>query len=125
VEQRPDTFNRFLLKKDYFEAIAQSRVCINLKGAAECGKALRFYEIPYVGSYMLSQKFGGKQMNPMVGGVHCDYFDTIADLDNRIEWALNNPDEREKIAYAGHVHNKVFDSCHHRVFQVMHKLGLH
>lgn len=104
VEKRPNTFDSFVPKREYFKMMAQSKICINVRGAASCGKALRFYEIPYVGSFMLSQTFGGKQVAPFEDNVHCKYFGTIDEMDRQIEWALSHPQEREVIASAGHRH---------------------
>lgn len=102
VETRPNTMESFLPKKEYFKFMAQSRVCINLNGAAECKKTLRFYEIPYVGSYMISQRDSARQINPLLDGVHCNYFSSIDELFDRIDWALSHPEERENIARNGH-----------------------
>lgn len=104
VERKPNTMDSFIRKSDYFKIMAQSRVCINLKGGAECGKALRFYEIPYVGSCMLSQRFGGRQVAPFEDLKHCLYFDTVDELDNLVETLLNSDVLRERIARSGHQH---------------------
>jgi len=102
VEKRPNTMECFLPKREYFKKIAKSRVCLNLRGAAECGKALRFYEIPYVGSYMLSQRDQANQVMPFISRIHCDYFTNIEEMDAMIKWALDNPVEREEIARWGY-----------------------
>lgn len=115
VEKRPNTMDAFLPKAEYFKKMAQSRVCINLRGAAECGKALRFYEIPYVGSYLLSQKFGGEQVHPFIGGLHCDYFENVDQLDELIDTALVLPKRREYIASYGHQHALKFHTARARV----------
>lgn len=115
VEKRPNTMECFLPKREYFKKMAQSKVCVNLRGGAECGKALRFYEIPYVGSYMLSQKFEGKQVHPFVGGIHCDYFSSIEELDGLITTALSQEVQREKVAAAGHSHALKFHTARARV----------
>lgn len=104
IEQRPNVMADFLPKKEYFRILAQSKICLNLNGAAECGKALRFYEIPYVGSYMLSQEDRAKQVAPFIGGYHCDYFKDENSLFKMIDLALDNPRQRERIAEAGHNH---------------------
>jgi hypothetical protein len=100
LERRPNSFDGFIPKRDYFRIIAQSRICLNLRGAAENGKTMRFYVIPYVGSYMLSEKFPGidKQLTPIV----CDSFSSTEELDLKIEWALENERAREKKAALNH-----------------------
>lgn len=115
IEQRPNVMTDFLPKKEYFRIMAQSKICLNLNGAAECGKALRFYEIPYVGSYMLSQRDRAKQVMPFIGGFHCDYFDDENSLFKMIDRALDNPRQRERIAEAGHAHAIINHSALARV----------
>lgn len=101
LEDRPDKYDAFVPKRPYFETMAQSRICLNVRGAAEDGRALRFFEIPYVGSYMLSQTWPG--MDHQIHPITCDYFSTLDELDARIQWALDNPVEREVKAAHGHI----------------------
>lgn len=115
VERRPNTMDAFMRKSEYFKVMAQSRICINLKGGAECGKALRFYEIPYVGSCMVSQEFGGKQVVPFENGKHCFYFKNIDELDNTIDILLGSDTLRERVALAGYEHVMKFHTARARV----------
>lgn len=115
VEKRPNIMDTFIRKTEYFKKMAQSKICINLRGGAECGKALRFYEIPYVGSYMLSQRFGGTQVHPFREGHECCYFSDLNELDQHISHMLQFPDEREKIAKAGYEHAMKFHTARARV----------
>ncbi len=100
LERRPDTFEQFVPKKQYFEAMVQSKICLNIRGAAESGKAMRFYEIPYAGSFMLSETWPGMydQLHPM----SCRYFSSLDELDEGIKWALEHPFEREVVAALAH-----------------------
>lgn len=103
LERRPDSFEEFLPKKILFSIMQSSRICLNLKGAADRGKTLRAYEIPYVRSYMLSQDIDDPGMREdFVEGEHCSYFRDEADLDEHIEWALRRVVDREEIARVGH-----------------------
>lgn len=115
VERQPNVMDSFIRKSQYFKIMAQSRVCINLRGAAECGKALRFYEIPYVGSCMLSQEFPANQVHPFVDGEHCMYFRDEAELDNKIDILLGSDILRERIAKSGHEHAMKFHTARARV----------
>lgn len=123
VEKRPNTMDSFVRKSEYFRMMAQSRVCINLRGGAECGKALRFYEIPYVGSCMLSQRFEGRQVAPFEDLKHCLYFDTVAELDNLVETLLNSDVFRERIAKTGHEHAMLNHTDTARVDYIYRCLG--
>lgn len=115
VERRPNTMDAFIRKSEYFRIMAQSRVCINLKGGAECGKALRFYEIPYVGSCMLSQTDNARQVNPFEDQKHCIYFNNERELDNWVDILLGSDNLRERIANAGHEHAMKFHTARARV----------
>jgi hypothetical protein len=101
-ERKPDTIENFLLKSEYFPIMAQSKICLNLAGAAVDGRALRFYEIPYVGSFMLTQKTKAKQLDPFVHGTHCMYFDTLDELEQMVKSMLRYDEIRENMASAGH-----------------------
>jgi hypothetical protein len=115
VEKRPNTVECFVPKREYFKYMAQSKICINLRGAAACGKALRFYEIPYVGSFMLSQRFEGKQIRPFEEFEDCDYFSTIDEMDRKIDEYLKNDLIRECIAQNGRNWAKQFHTAEARV----------
>lgn len=115
VERRPNTMEAFIRKAEYFRIMAQSRVCINLKGGAECGKALRFYEIPYVGSCMLSQRDNARQVHPFEDQKHCIYFDNEKELDNWVDILLGSDILREKIAFEGRKWAAAFHTARARV----------
>lgn len=104
LEETPDRMDRFVSRREYFETMAQSRICLNLPGASACGRALRYYEIPYVGSYMLSQRFPAKLLCPFYDGLHCNLFSSLDELDYHIGTMLEGEVEREKIAVEGHRH---------------------
>lgn len=105
LERRPDSFENFVPKALMFDFMSRSKICINLRGAADRGKTLRAYEIPYVGSYMLSQDIDDPGMkDDFVEGVHANYFFDETELDETIEWALSRPIDREEIARVGHNH---------------------
>ena len=105
LETEPDAFSNFVPKSEYFDIIQRSRIALNLRGAADRGKTMRAYEIPYVGSFMLSQRIDDPGMaEDFQDGVHCLYFDDESSLIQSISWALvNQPfNYREQIAAQGH-----------------------
>lgn len=105
LEERPDTFSSFMRHRELFEAMARSRVCLNLPGASTGGRALRFYEIPYIGSYMLSACFPAKLLDPPANDDECNFFGDLSELDGGIEFALAEPQWRERVANWGHAHS--------------------
>lgn len=104
LERKPDTFSRYVLKREYFETMARSKVCLNVNGAARNGKALRFWEAPYVGSCMLSQRFKGLEtIDPaFLDGIHCMSFTDEVGLDRCLDTLLSDDVLRERIARNGH-----------------------
>lgn len=117
LEERPNTFSGFVPKREYFTTIAQSKICLNMRGAASNGKALRFLEIPYVGSFMLSETWPGSQYQ--LDPIPCRYFSTLDELDQQIDWALSHPVEREVIAAMGYASAVHENSIKRRVAQVL------
>ncbi len=105
LERQPDSFDNFMPKHMLFDIMSRARVCLNLRGAADRGKTLRAYEIPYVGSFMASQEIDDPgMMEDFVGGEHCLYFNDEDELDEVINFALRHPISREQIAIDGHDH---------------------
>lgn len=112
----------FLSKAEYFSRMAKSKICLNIGGAAY-GRAFRFYEIPWSGSFMLSQSFEAKQLNPFIDGEHCCYFSDEQKLDELITKMLSNDFEREKIAKQGREFLIDFHSCESRAKYVLDTVG--
>lgn len=118
-ERQNGRFDKFLLKQEFFERMAQSRICLNLRGDAECGKALRFYEIPYVGSYMLSQQFVNPDQPSFVDHRHCHFFESLDELDTCVDWALRAPAAREQVARQGHEFVMRYHTCEQRAARML------
>lgn len=112
LEKEPDSFGNFVPKSEYFDIIQRSRIALNLRGAADRGKTMRFYEIPYVGSFMLSQGIEDPgAYEDFMNLEHCVYFDSEAQLERQIRWFLGigsgespliGEQHREIIAAQGH-----------------------
>lgn len=124
-ERQPNTTEKFVSHKEFFETVARSKIAISIRGAARGGWASRFYQIPYVGSFMLSSTFPGKQLHPFENDVHCRYFNTLEQLDQQISWALENDFEREFIAKAGHDHCMEFHTATARMRYVINEVTTH
>lgn len=116
LETEPDSFGSFVPKAQYFDIIQRSRVALNLRGAADRGKTMRSYEIPYVGSCMLTQRIDDPGFEEdFVPRFHCEAFDGEQHLERILgflldsgRWAagLNGTEYREVIAAHGHRRSK-------------------
>lgn len=112
LERNPNSFESFLPKSEYFDVIQRSKISLNLRGAADRGKTMRAYEIPYVGSFMLSQGIDDPGMEEDFPNlVDCVYFRSEAQLERQINWFLGIGSgqsvlcgelHREGIAHIGH-----------------------
>lgn len=105
LERTPDSFGQFISKREYFDVIQRSKICLNLRGAADRGKTMRAYEIPYVGSCMLSQVVDDPgMMEDFKPGHHAFYFRNEDELDDMIALLLSERGaaDRESVAEAGH-----------------------
>lgn len=124
LERRPDTLDAYRPKSEYFDEMARSKICLNLRGAAQGGKTLRFLEIPYVGSLMVSQLFSDRQLHPFNHNEHCMYFSTEEQLANCIVTSLADPAGSAEIARAGHEHLMKFHTVESRVRYVLDTIGV-
>lgn len=87
----------------YFEELKRCRIVLNLRGGG--WDTLRFWEIPAIGSFMLSQKLNIVIPNDFKDGVNIINFeDDFNDLYDKIDYYLKNDIEREKIALSGFQH---------------------
>lgn len=103
LEREPDKFDQFIPRAQMFDIMQRSKICLNLRGAADRGKTLRAYEIPYVGSLMLSQDIDDPGMREdFQDGVHCEYFKDESDLDFLIKHNMLYEVDREHVAANGH-----------------------
>lgn len=126
LERRPDTFEEFMPKSILFGIMQRSKICLNLRGAADRGKTLRAYEIPFVGSYMLSQRIDDPGMSQdFESGIDCEYFSEEDELDSIIDYRINgsNDEFREEIASQAHIKAMTYLSVKSRWKSVLEWLG--
>ena len=94
LEEENGRLDRFLPKRQFFEEMARARVCVNLNGAAVNGKTMRYWEIPYVGSFMASQ-VAHPSAQPLASVC---YFTDEDELDALIDRAMRDGLWREQLA---------------------------
>lgn len=103
LETEPNSFGKFMPKSRYFDVIQRSRIALNLRGGADRGKTMRAYEIPYVGSFMLSQLVDDPGLvEDFVPGSDCLYFRDEAELSSMVRLMLWDEATREGLAERGH-----------------------
>jgi hypothetical protein len=124
LERRSDTTDSYVTKAEYFSQMLRSKVCLNLRGAAQGGKTLRFLEIPYVGSLMVTQTFSDVQLHPFVHGEHCLYFNDDRTLRYALDVMLGDDRLRERIARNGHEHLLAHHTVDSRIRYVLDRIGV-
>lgn len=86
LEKENNSFSNFVSKDKMFNIMLRSKICLNLRGAADKGKTLRSYEIPYVGSFMLSQRIEDPGLeNDFKNFEEAVYFNNTKELDESID----------------------------------------
>lgn len=101
---RDRSFGAFDRRGDfYFEELKRCKIVLNIRGTG--WDTLRFWELPALGTFMLSQKPGIVIPHDFTDGVNIAYFEEdFSDFYEKIDYYLENEIEREKIAYAGYQH---------------------
>lgn len=119
-EERPDMYDAFVRHDEMFRLIAQSKICLNLPGASTNGRALRYYEIPYVGSLMVSMRTLATDlaMAPAMG--FC--FESLEELDKLIQQRLDDNGYCEDVACLDHygcMESHTIDARMNYIFEVL------
>ncbi|WP_081211261.1 glycosyltransferase family protein [Salegentibacter sediminis] len=87
----------------YFEELKRCKVVLNIRGAG--WDTLRFWEVPALSTFMLSQKPDIMIPNDFTDEMNIAYFeDDFSDFYEKIDYYLENESVREKIAFAGYQH---------------------
>jgi Glycosyl transferases group 1 len=95
----------------------QSKVVFNIT----LGRLLnmRVFEVPPCGALLLTKRAENGQNDLFKEGEHFDTFETLDELEAKIEYYLSNPIERERIARAGQHWALTHHTYAHRVAQIM------
>lgn len=127
-EERPNKFDRFVRHDEMFKMMAQSKICLNLPGASTGGRALRYYEVPYVGSCMITMRFPAKLLHEFENNVDCLEFSSLDELDMCIDTAyrktLGGTYNYKIIGDAGHDHcmkHHTIDARMDYIFEVLNE----
>ena len=89
--------------KFYLEEIARCKIVLNFRGGG--WDTLRYWEVPAVGSFMISQKPQIAIPNNFEEGKHVSWCsDSLDDLIEKIDYYLNHTAERETMALQSREH---------------------
>jgi hypothetical protein len=105
----------------YLEELKRSRVALNFRGGG--WDTLRFWEVPALSTFMLSQELDIEIPNDFVNGEHLVFCkNDLSDLIEKINYYLENEEERERIAKQGYDHLVEYHSDTARAKYILDKL---
>lgn len=122
--KRNQKFSRYSRKGSfYLQELKRCKIVLNFRGGG--WDTMRYWEVPAVGSLMISQKPQIHIPNDFEDRKHVVYCkDDLSDLVELCEYYLENEDEREKIALAAKKHLEEFHTDVKRVEYILEKAKL-
>ena len=106
----------------YLEELARCNIVLNFRGGG--WDTLRYWEVPAIGSFMITQKPQIHIPHDFVHGehvIHCK--DDLSDLLDLCQYYLDHPAEREEIAQAGAKHMRDYHTDEKRADYILEKIG--
>lgn len=96
----------------YRDILLRSKISINVMGAGyDCA---RYWEILAAGALLLSQELEIQIPNEFTDGANCFTFSSLAEMDEKIDMLLDNPQLVAEVADAGFKHLTEYHLTHHR-----------
>lgn len=120
--ERNQTFKKYARKGHfYLEEIHRCKIALNLRGGG--WDTLRYWEVPAMKTFMLSQKPQIRIDHNFVDGESVVFVkDDLSDLIEKCEYYLKNEEAREQIARQGFEHLKKFHLDIHRAETVIESI---
>lgn len=121
---RNQKFSQYKRKGDfYLQELAACKIILNFRGGG--WDTLRYWEIPAVESFMITQKPGINIPNDFQSGkhvIHCQ--DDLSDLIELCDYYLKHNDKRIQIAKAGFEHLKEYHTDIARASYLLEKIQI-
>lgn len=111
------TLDKTYAQDQYVEQLRRSRIGINVFGFGF--DTVRYWEIPAHGAMLFSERLPIRIPHNFEEGVSAVFFDHLADLETKLAYYLNNPDESLAIARAGYEHLRRFHTSSARARQML------
>lgn len=110
-------FRRPYYGEEMAEVYSQSKIVFNIT----LGRILnmRIFEVPPCGALLLTKASNNGQADLFEVGKHIDVFETLAELEAKIDYYLTHNKEREEIARAGQQHALAHHTYDHRAEQII------
>ncbi|HIP12700.1 MAG TPA: glycosyltransferase family 1 protein [Arcobacter sp.] len=121
--QRNQKFSKYKRKgSEYLKELGRCKVVLNFRGGG--WDTMRYWEVPAIGSFMISQKPGiiiPNNYRDEKEVVFCK--DDLSDLVELCEYYLKHDDKRERIAKSAMEYTKVYHTDEKRVEYIFSKIG--
>jgi len=120
---RNQKFSKYKRKGDfYLQELSACKIVLNLRGGG--WDTLRYWEVPAIGGFMITQKPGIVIPNNYEDKKHVIYCnDNLGDLIDLCEYYLANDRKREDIATCALMHTKKYHTDCKRVEYIMKKIS--
>jgi len=121
---RGQKFRKYARKgHSYLDELAAAKIACNFRGVG--WDTLRYWEIPAVGSLMISEPPGIEISNNFVDGQHAVFCEeNLSNLTDLIDYYLKNEEERKQIAAAGKNHLLKYHLYKHRAEYILSIINL-
>ena len=121
---RNQKFSKYKRKGDfYLQELSACKIVLNLRGGG--WDTLRYWEVPALGGFMITQKPGIVIPNNYEDNKHVIYCnDNLDDLIELCEYYLANESKREDIARCAATHTKEYHTDIKRVEYILNKISM-
>jgi hypothetical protein len=124
LEKRLDTRLDISYPPDaYAERMSSSLIGLSLHGKGF--DTVRYWELPAHGCMLLAQRPPIHIPHNFVEGESAVFFDSLSDLEEKLAWYLEQPEECARIARAGELHYLAHHTSEARARQFLHFLHTH
>ena len=114
---------RTFAPEEYARTVQQSRIGLNFYGKGF--DTVRYWELPAYGALLLSEQLPIRIPHNFTDGVNAVFFDDLPELDRKLRELLENPEQAEAIARAGHAHFLEHHTSEARARQLLFWLDRH
>lgn len=117
VERSTDGMIPYVKYKDILKS---SEIGISIAGVGQ--DTYRYWEVPYYGALLMSQRLDIKIQNGFTDMENVVFFDDINDFNSKLEFLMNNPKIMKDIAQKGHEHLMKYHTSKNRASYVISEL---
>jgi hypothetical protein len=109
-----------LAQESYVRALGNSLIGLSCFGFGY--DTVRYYEVPAHGAMLLAERPPIRIPHDFVDGETAVFFEDIAELEEKLLWYAQHPEDAVRIALAGHAHAKRYHSASARARQLLARL---